>query len=51
MVNAAIAGLPDPSLKIQELWSCRELPNGEGCLHGVIVTPIFDNNTSAGWGK
>jgi len=30
IVNAAIAGLPDLSLKIRELWGCLEQPNGDG---------------------
>jgi len=49
MVNAAIAGLPDPSLKIRELWGCREEPNGDGGPYACNVTPIFNNNAAAGW--
>jgi len=50
-VNAAIAGLPDPSRKIRELSGCLEKPNGDGCPYARNVTPIFDNNTAAGWVK
>jgi hypothetical protein len=49
IVNAAIAGLPDPSRKIRELWGCLEEPNGDGGPYARNVTPIFDNNTAAGW--
>jgi len=49
IVNAAIAGLPDPSRNIRELWGCQEEPNGNGGPYGRNVTPIFDNNTAAGW--
>jgi len=51
MVNAAIAGLPDPSRKIRELWCCLEEPNGDGGPYARNVTPIFDNNTAARWVK
>ena len=51
IVNAAIAGLPDPSRKIRELWGCLEEPNGDGGPYARNVTPIFDNNTAAGWVK
>jgi len=50
-VNAAIAGLPDPSWKIRELCGCQEGPTGDGGLHSQNVTLIFDNNTSARWVK
>jgi len=51
IVNAAIAGLPEPSRKIRELWGCLEEPNGDGGPYARDVTPIFDNNTAAGWVK
>ena len=51
IVNAAIASLPDPSLKIWELWRCREEPNWDGGPHARNVTRIFDNNTAAEWVK
>jgi len=51
IVNAAIAGLPDPSRKIPELWGCLEEPNGDGGPYAPNVNPIFDNNTAAGWVK
>jgi len=51
IVNAAIAGLPDPSRKIRELWGCLEEPNGDGGPYARNVTPIFDSNTAAGWVK
>ena len=37
-MNGAIAGLPDPSQKIQVLWVCREEPNGDGGLYARNVT-------------
>jgi len=46
-VNAAIAGLPDPSRKIRELWGCLQEANGDGGPYAPNVTPIFDNNTAA----
>jgi len=49
IVNAAIASLWDPSPKIRALWGCWEQPNGHGGLYARNVTPIFDNNTAAGW--
>jgi len=49
IVTSAIAGLPDPSQKICELWGCREEPNGDGGPYAHNVTPIVDNNTAAGW--
>ena len=49
IVNAAIAGLPDPSWKIRELWGCLEERNGDGGPYARNVTPILDNNTAAGW--
>jgi len=49
IVNAAIAGLPDPSWKIRELWGCLEEPNGDRDPYARKVTPISDNNTAAGW--
>ena len=48
IVNAAIAGLPDPRRKIRELWGCLEEPTGDGGLYARNVTPIIDNNTAAG---
>jgi len=51
IVNAAIASLPDPSRKIRELWGYLEEPNGDGGPYARKVTPIFDNNTAAGWVK
>jgi len=50
-MNAAMAGLPDPSRKIQEVWGCLDEPNGDGGLYAHNVTPIFDNNTAARWVK
>ena len=50
-VNAAIAGLPDCSSKIRELWGCREEPNADRGPYACNVTPNFDNNTAAGWVK
>jgi len=49
IVNAAIAGLPDPSQKIRELWGWLEEPNGDGGPYACNVTPIVGNNTAAGW--
>jgi len=51
IVNAAIADLPDPSRKIRDLWGCLEEPNGNGGPYTHNVTPMFDNNTAAGWVK
>jgi len=51
IVNAAIAGLPDPSWIIREHWGCLEEPIGDGGPYARNVTPIFDNNTAAGWVK
>jgi len=51
IVNAAIAGLPDHSRKIRVLWGCLEAPNGDGGPYACNVTPIYDNNTAAGWVK
>jgi len=51
IVNGAVAGLPDPTRKIRELWDCLEEPNGNGGPYARNVTPIFDNNTAAGWVK
>ena len=48
IVNAPIAGLPDPSRSIQEFWGCLEEPNGDGGPYARNVTPIFNNNTAAG---
>jgi len=47
IVNATIAGLPDPSWQIRELWGRWEKPAGDGGAHARIVTPIFDYNTAA----
>ena len=49
IANAAIAGRPDPSRRIRELWGCLDEPNGNGGPHARNVTPIFDNHTAAGW--
>ena len=51
IVNAAIAGLPDPSRKMRELWGCLEQPNRDGGQYARNVTPIFDTNTAARWVK
>jgi len=51
ILNAAIARLPDPSRKIRERWVCQEEPNQDGGPYTRYVTPIFDNNTAAGWVK
>jgi len=48
IMNATIAGLPNPSWTIRELGCCQEEPNGDGGLHSWNITPIFDNNTVAG---
>jgi len=48
IVNAAIAGLPDPSRKIRQLWGCLEVPNGDGGPYAHNVTQIFNNITAAG---
>jgi len=49
IMNAAIAGLPDTSQKIRELWGCLEVPDRDGGPYAHNVTPIFDHNTAAGW--
>ena len=49
IVNTAIAGLPDPTRKIRELWGCQEESNGDGGPYTRIVTLIFDTNCAAGW--
>jgi hypothetical protein len=49
IMNTAIAALSDSSLKIQVLWGCREVPNGDGGLYTHNVTPIFNYNTAARW--
>jgi len=49
IVNAAITILPDYSRIIQELWGYRVDRNGGGGPYACNVTPIFDNNTAAGW--
>jgi hypothetical protein len=51
IVHTAIAGLPDPSQKIRELWGCLEEPNGDGGRYARNVTPILEDNTAAGWIK
>jgi hypothetical protein len=51
IVNAAIAGLPDPSRTIQQLWGYQEEPNDDGGPNASNGTPIFDNNTAARWVK
>jgi len=51
IVNAAMAGLPDPSQKIREIWGRQEEPDGDGGPYACNVTPIFDNNSAAGWVK
>jgi hypothetical protein len=50
-MNAVMACLPDPSRKIQELWGCLEEPNGDGGPYGRNDTPIYNNNSAAGWVK
>jgi hypothetical protein len=49
IINDAIASLPDCSWKIQELWVCREEPNGDCGSYARNVTTILDNSTAAGW--
>jgi len=49
IVNAAIAGLPDPSQILSELWGSREEPNGDCGQYTRHVIQIFDNNTAAEW--
>jgi hypothetical protein len=49
IVNAAMAGLPDHSRKVQELWGFLQKPTGDGGPYAHNITPIFDNNTAAGW--
>lgn len=49
IVNAAVASLPHPSQEIQELWGCREAPDGSGGPHASSVTPIFNNISAARW--
>jgi len=51
IVNAAIAGLPDPSQNIRELLGCLEEANGDGGPYARKVTPILDNDTAARWLK
>ena len=51
IVNAAMAGLPDPSQKIREIWGRQEEPDGDGSLYACNVTPIFDYNSAARWVK
>ena len=50
-MNAAIAGLPDPSLEIRAVWGCEEEANGDGSPRTCYVTPMFDDDTAAGWVK
>jgi len=40
-----------PQLVNPRALGCQEEPNGEGGQHAYDVTPIFDNNTAAGWVK
>jgi hypothetical protein len=49
ILNAALAGLPDSSQIIRELWGCLEEPNGDGGRYTCNITPIFNTNTAAGW--
>jgi len=49
IMNHWIAGLPDPSWKIRELWGSHEAPNGDGGQYAHHVAPICDNNTAARW--
>ena len=51
IINTAIAGLPDPSWQIREIWGCLEEPNGDGGPYSLNVTPIFHINAAAGWVK
>jgi len=50
-MNAAIAGLRNPSRKVWDLWGCWEEPDTECGLHSCNVTPVFNNNTAARWVK
>jgi len=51
IVCAAIARLPDSSQPIQGRWGFWEMPDGDGGQYAHNGTPIFDNNTAAGWVK
>jgi len=51
IMNAAIAGLPDPSRRLRELLNCLEEPKGDGGMYSRNVTPILDNNNAAWWVK
>jgi len=49
IVNTVITSLPDSSQTIQKHWGCWDKLNDAGGPHRRTVTPIFDNNTAAGW--
>jgi len=49
IVTAAITHLPDPSWNVREPSGCCKEPNGDDGMHAGNVTPIFNNNTAAGW--
>jgi len=49
ILNAAIAGLPDLSQTVCELWGCQEEPNGDDGPHARNDTAIVYNKTDAGW--
>jgi hypothetical protein len=49
IVNAAMASLRDRSRKIREFWGCLKEPNGVDGRYARNVTPILDNDTTAGW--
>jgi len=46
IVNAAIAGLPDPSWKIRERWGYLEVSTADGGPYACNVTPMFNNSTA-----
>jgi len=49
ILNAAIAGQPDPRRILWELWGCREERHSDGGLQAHNVTTIIGINTAAGW--
>lgn len=48
IMNATIAGLPNPSWTMWELEGCQKEPNGGGGLHLWNFTSIFDDNNIGG---
>jgi len=48
-LNGAITGLPDLSWNPWKLRGCQDERNGDGGPQPRNVTPIFHNNTAAGW--